>query len=62
MFGSIGTQELMLILLIILLVFGKDRLPGLARGMGKAIRQFRSAFEEVKDELNIDDIKKDLKG
>jgi len=62
MFGSIGTPELLVIFLIVLLVFGKDRLPGLARGLGKAIRQFRSAFEEVKDELDLDDIKKDLKG
>ncbi|MEE4312304.1 MAG: twin-arginine translocase TatA/TatE family subunit [candidate division KSB1 bacterium] len=62
MFGSIGTPELLVIFLIVLLVFGKDRLPGLARGLGKAIRQFRSAFEEVKDELDLDDIKKDFKG
>lgn len=62
MFGSIGTPELLVILFIILLVFGKDKLPELARGMGKTIRQFRSAFDDVKDELKIDEINKDLKG
>ena len=62
MFGSIGTPELLIIFFIILLVFGKDKLPELARGMGKAIRQFRTAFDDVKDELKIDEIKKDLKG
>jgi len=62
MFGSIGTPELILILFIILLVFGKDRLPGLAKGLGKAVRQFKSALDDVKEEINIDEIKKDLKG
>ena len=62
MFGSVGTPELLLILFIILLVFGKNRLPGLARGLGKAVRQFKNALDDVKEELNIDEIKKDLKG
>lgn len=62
MFGSIGTPELLVILLIILLVFGKNKLPELARGLGKAVRQFRKTFDEVKDEFNIDDFNKDLRG
>ena len=61
MFGSIGTPELIFILFVILLVFGKNRLPELARGLGKAVRQFRKALDEVKDEFNIDEIKKDFK-
>lgn len=61
MFGSIGTPELIFILFVILIVFGKNRLPELARGLGKAVRQFRKALDEVKDEFNIDEIKKDLK-
>ena len=61
MFGSIGTPELIFILFVILIVFGKNRLPELARGLGKAVRQFRKALEEVKDEFNIDEIKKDFK-
>ncbi|MBN1155246.1 twin-arginine translocase TatA/TatE family subunit [candidate division KSB1 bacterium] len=62
MFGSIGTTELLVIFLIVLLVFGKEKLPELARGFGKAVKQFRSAIEEVKEELNIDDRDHDLKG
>jgi sec-independent protein translocase protein TatA len=61
MFGSIGTPELIFILFVILIVFGKNRLPELARGLGKAVRQFRKALDEVKDEFNIDEIKKDFK-
>ena len=62
MFGSIGTPELLVIMLIILLVFGKKRLPELARGLAKAIQQFRKALDDVKGEFNIDEFKKDLKG
>jgi len=62
MFGSIGTQELLVILLVALLVFGKNRLPELARGLGKAIRQFRKALDDVKGDINLDEFKKDLKG
>lgn len=62
MFGSIGTPELLLILFIILLLFGKNKLPELARGLGKAVRQMRKAFDEVKDEFHLDEFKKDFKG
>jgi len=62
MFGSIGTPELLIIMLVILLLFGSKRLPELARGIGKGIRQFRQAMEDVKDELDVSDIDRDLKG
>ena len=62
MFGSIGTPELLVIMLVILLLFGSKRLPELARGIGKGIRQFRKAMEDVKDEIDLSDIDKDFKG
>ena len=62
MFGSIGPSELILIMLIILLLFGSKRLPELARGIGKGIHQFRKAMEDVKEEMDIKDIDKDLRG
>ncbi len=42
----IGTQELIIILVIVLILFGASRLPGLARGLGEAIREFRKATSE----------------
>ncbi len=60
MFGSIGPMELMLIFLIILLVFGADRLPELARGLGKGLREFRKAANEVRDELMLDELSLDV--
>jgi sec-independent protein translocase protein TatA len=62
MFGSIGTPELLIIMLVILLLFGSKRLPELARGIGKGIRQFRKAMEDVKEEIDLSDIDRELKG
>lgn len=62
MFGSIGTPELIIIMLVILLLFGSKRLPELAKGIGKGIRQFKKAMEDVKEEIDIKDIDRDLKG
>jgi sec-independent protein translocase protein TatA len=50
--GSIGGQELIIILLIILVLFGARKLPELARGMGQAIREFQKAKDEFSDELH----------
>ena len=62
MFGALGPSELILIMLIILLLFGSKRLPELARGLGKGMRQFRKALEDVKEEIDINDIDKELRG
>ena len=46
MFGDIGLPELVVILGIALLIFGPSKLPGLARGIGEAIRGFKQAVRE----------------
>ncbi len=53
MFG-IGTTELIIIMFIILLIFGAKKLPELAQGLGKGIREFKKASNEIQDELNFD--------
>ena len=52
--GGLGTFEIVLIFLVILLVFGAKRIPEIARGVGKGIKEFRSATTEIKQELTID--------
>ncbi|MEI6756737.1 MAG: twin-arginine translocase TatA/TatE family subunit [Chlorobium sp.] len=51
MFG-LGGGELMLIFLAILLLFGAQKLPELAKGMGKGIKEFKKAQQEIDEEFN----------
>ena len=50
-FGSIGMPELLIILLVVLLLFGAKRLPEVARGLGKGIREFKDATKHVENEF-----------
>ncbi len=50
MFG-LGAPEIILIFLAILLFFGAKRLPELAQGLGKGIREFKKAMKETEDEV-----------
>ncbi|MCG8607154.1 twin-arginine translocase TatA/TatE family subunit [bacterium] len=54
-------QEMILIFLVVLLLFGSKRLPELARGLGKGIREFKKATRDLKDELDVGDIERDIK-
>lgn len=60
---GIGAQELMIILVIILLLFGAKKLPELARGLGKSMKEFKKATQEVQDDfqeaMDAVDIEKD---
>lgn len=49
--GTLGTQEMVLIFLVLLLLFGAKKLPQLARGMGKSMGEFKKAREEFEDEI-----------
>jgi sec-independent protein translocase protein TatA len=45
--------DMMVILLIVFLLFGAKKLPELARGMGKAVKEFSAARDEVERELSL---------
>lgn len=49
--GTLGGQEMILIFLILLLLFGAKKLPQLARGIGKSVGEFRKAREEFEEEI-----------
>lgn len=66
MFGSLGTGELVLIFAVVLLLFGGKKIPEIAKGLGKGIRDFRSAQnstdsdeEATKSSITKDTEKKD---
>lgn len=50
MFG-LGTQEILIIFLIVLLLFGAKKLPELARGIGKSMGEFRKARDDFEREI-----------
>ncbi len=51
---NIGTPELLVIIVIALLVVGPERLPALARQIGKGLREFRKMQDDVKDMVKFD--------
>lgn len=58
--GPIGTSELVIILVIVVIIFGPKRLPEVAEAFGKSIQKFKRASREVEDEIrdNVSDEKK----
>jgi sec-independent protein translocase protein TatA len=49
--GVLGTQEIIIILVIVLLLFGGRKIPELMRGLGKGMREFNDAKNNVKQEI-----------
>ena len=50
MFGVPGTTELIIILVIVILVFGVNKLPQLGKGLGESIRNFKSSIKEISED------------
>ncbi|HCQ28939.1 MAG TPA: twin-arginine translocase TatA/TatE family subunit [Flavobacteriales bacterium] len=61
LFLDIGTSELFVIILFIIIFFGSKKIPELARGLGKGIREFKDATSEIQQEItkSANDIKKE---
>ena len=57
MFG-LGYQELLIILVIVLVLFGANRLPELARSLGSSVKEFKKGVNELKDDTTAA-VKKD---
>ncbi|MDG1397357.1 MAG: twin-arginine translocase TatA/TatE family subunit [Polaribacter sp.] len=48
----IGAPEIFVIMLIVIMVFGADKIPDIARGLGKGMRQVKDATNDIKREIN----------
>ena len=49
---SLGPWEIVLVVLVIIILFGGKKIPELARGLGKGLREFRETTKDLKDEVN----------
>ena len=56
--GRIGLPELVIILMIVIIIFGANRLPQLGRGIGSAIKNFKDEFKEKEDDKEKDEDKR----
>lgn len=64
MFGNIGGWEILIIILLIVIFFGAKKIPELAQGLGKGIKEFRKAAKDIQEDIsleekNIEDKKKE---
>ncbi len=59
MFGNLGGGEILLILVFILIFFGPKKIPEIAQGLGKGIREFKKATREIQDavEKEVSEVK-----
>ena len=59
--GGPGWQEIILILFVVLILFGAKRIPDIASGLGKGIRDFKKALKDTQDEITRETDKSDKK-
>ena len=50
--GGLGTSEVVLILALFLLFFGAKKIPDLAKGLGRGIREFKDASQNIQNQIN----------
>jgi len=55
MFGNIGATEIILILLVILVLFGAKKIPELAQGLGKGMKEYKKSLKDVEEDIKVSD-------
>lgn len=60
LFFNISGGEIFIVLLLVVMLFGAKKIPEIARGLGKGIRQVRDAADDIKNEINRNDDDGDL--
>ena len=55
LFFGLGTSELLIIALVVLLLFGGAKIPELMRGLGKGVKSFKDGMKDVNDEIKKDE-------
>ncbi len=54
----LGTWEIVLIALVVVLIFGGKKIPELMKGLGKGVKSFKQGMREIEDEINDESSKK----
>lgn len=53
MFSNLGITEILIIVFVILILFGAKKIPELAQGIGKGMKEFKKAIKDVDEEVKI---------
>lgn len=53
--GNLGTSEIIIIAIIILLLFGGKKIPELMRGIGKGVKNFKEGVKGIEDDIKLED-------
>jgi len=59
MFGGFGWQELLIVLVIALIIFGPSKLPELGKAFGQTVKEFRKGAKEIQDEIALEEAKEE---
>ena len=60
MFGGLGMQELLIVFLVVLLLFGAKKIPEIAKGLGRGISDFKHALREPEEILKgVENVKRE---
>lgn len=52
--GNLGSTEIIIIALVILLLFGGKKIPELMRGLGKGVSQFKKGMNDIEEQINAE--------
>ncbi|WP_106829449.1 twin-arginine translocase TatA/TatE family subunit [Parabacteroides pacaensis] len=53
--GNLGTGEIIIIAIVVLLLFGGKKIPELMKGLGKGVKNFKDGVKGLEDDINLDD-------
>ena len=56
--GNLGTGEIIIIAIIVLLLFGGKKIPELMKGIGKGVKNFKDGVKGLEDDIKLDDTEK----
>ena len=56
--GNLGTGEIVIIAIVVLLLFGGNKIPELMKGIGKGVKNFKDGVKGLEDDIKLDDTEK----